>query len=153
MNTQDAKLVIYADDTNVSVTDNDKEDLQAKLSSVMKQLEAWFLNNDLIVNTTKTVAMPFHLCQSKPPYKLNILLQNNEITYMSEVKFLGMCIMENLSWQAHIRFLCHSLSKAYYMIIIKEHSKHPNAMGYLLCPYSMTTEIWHYAVGRNKRKH
>jgi hypothetical protein len=75
MNIQDAKLVIYADDTNILVTDNDKENLQAKLSSVMKQLETWFLNNDLTVNTTKTVAMSFHLCQSKPPHKQNILLQ------------------------------------------------------------------------------
>jgi hypothetical protein len=53
--------------------------------------------------------MSFHLCQSQPPYKLNIL-HNTEITYISEVKFLGMYIMENLSWQAHVRFLCHSLS-------------------------------------------
>jgi hypothetical protein len=72
MNIQEAKLVIYANDTIILVTDNDKENLQAKLSSVMKQLEVWFLNNDLIVDTTKTVAMSFHLCQSKPPYKPNI---------------------------------------------------------------------------------
>jgi hypothetical protein len=97
MNIQDAKLVIYADNTNILVTDNDKENLQAKLSSVMEQLEARFLNNDLIVNTTKTVAMSFHLCQSKPPYKPNIL-QNAEITCVPEVKFLGMYITENLSW-------------------------------------------------------
>jgi hypothetical protein len=79
MNIQDAKLVLYADDTNILVTDYDRENLQAKLSSVMKQLEAWFLNNDLIVNTTETVAMSFHPSQSKPPYKPNIL-QNTEIT-------------------------------------------------------------------------
>ena len=60
--------------------------------------------------------MPFHLCQLKPPHKLHILLQNTEITYMSEVKFLGMYIMGNLSWQAHICSLCHSLSKTYYII-------------------------------------
>jgi hypothetical protein len=41
--------------------------------------------------------MLFHLCQSKPPYKSNIL-QNTEITYVSEVKFLGIYITENLSW-------------------------------------------------------
>jgi hypothetical protein len=116
MNNQDATLVLYADDSNILVTDNDKENLQAKLSSVMKKLEAWFLNNDLIENTTKTVAVSFHLSQSKPPHKPNILLQNTEITYMSEVKFLGMYITENLGWQAHIRSLCHSLSKTYYMI-------------------------------------
>ena len=103
------KLVIYAHGTNILVTDNHKENLQTILYSVMKQLEDWFLNNDLIVNTTKTFAMLFHLCQSKPSYKPNILLQNTEITYISEVKFLGMYITENLSWRAHIRSLFHSL--------------------------------------------
>ena len=68
LNIQEAKLVLYADDTNILVIGTD-EALQAKLSSVIKQLEVWFLKNDLIVNTTKTVAMSFHLCQSKPPYK------------------------------------------------------------------------------------
>jgi hypothetical protein len=55
--------------------------------------------------------MSFYLCQSKPPYKLDILLQNIEVAYMSEVKFLGMYIMENLSWQAHTHSLYHILSK------------------------------------------
>jgi hypothetical protein len=60
--------------------------------------------------------MSFHLCQSKSPYKPSILLQSTEIAYMSEVKFLGMYITENLSWHAHIRFLCYSLSKTYCII-------------------------------------
>jgi len=98
------KLVIYADGTNILVTDNYKENLHTTVYSVMKQLEDWFLNNDLIVNTTKTGATLFHLYQSKPPYKLNILLQNTEITYMSEVKLLGTYIMENLSWLAQPYF-------------------------------------------------
>jgi hypothetical protein len=98
------------------VNGNDQEALQAKLSSVMKQLEVWFINNNLTVNTNKTVALSFHLCQPKPPCTLTILLQNNEIAYMSEVKFLGMYITENLSRQAHICSICHSLSKTYYII-------------------------------------
>ena len=83
----------------------------------MKQLEVRFLKNNLIVNTNRTVAMSFHLCQLKPPYQLCILLQNTETVYMSEVKFLGMYIMENLSWQAHICSPCHSLSVTYFIII------------------------------------
>ena len=82
----------------------------------MKQLEGWFFQNDLIINTTKTVAMSFHLCRSKPPFKPSILLRNQEIDYMPEVKFLGMCITENLSWQAHICSLYHSLSKTLFII-------------------------------------
>ena len=39
LNIHEAKLVLYADDTNILVVDKDKEALQARLSSVMKQLE------------------------------------------------------------------------------------------------------------------
>jgi len=89
-NIQEAKLVLHADDMNIFVVDKNEKALQARLSSVMKQLEVWFFNNDLIVNTSKTVAMSFHLCQSKPPYKPCTLLQNIEIAHMSKVKLLGM---------------------------------------------------------------
>jgi len=82
----------------------------------MKQLKNWFLKNDLFINTTKTAAMSFHLCCSKPPLKPRILLRNIEVKYMPEVKFLGMCITENLSWLAHIWCLCHSLSKPFFII-------------------------------------
>jgi hypothetical protein len=44
----------------------------------------------------------FLFCQSKPAYKPNMLLQNTEITHMSEVKVLGMYITKNLSWRVHI---------------------------------------------------
>ena len=100
---------------NIFVVDKN-EDVQARLSTVTKQLQVWFLNNNLIINTTKTVAMSFHLCQLTPFYKAHILLLNTEIAYMSDVKFLGMYITKNIIWQAHICSLCHSLSKTYYII-------------------------------------
>jgi hypothetical protein len=116
LNIQAAKLILYIDDTNVLVTDRNEEALQMKLTLVMKQLEIWFPKNDLIINTTKTAAMSFHLCCSKPPFKLCILLRNKEIDYMPEVKFLGMCITENLTSQAHICSLCHRLSKFFLLL-------------------------------------
>ena len=67
-------MILYADDTNVLVVDRNEEALQTKLSLVMKQLEIWFLKNDLIINTTKTVAILFHLCHSNLPFKPHILL-------------------------------------------------------------------------------
>jgi hypothetical protein len=35
---------------------------------------------------------------------------------MSSVKFVGIIIPENLSWQPHIHTLCHSLSTTSYII-------------------------------------
>ena len=113
---QEVKLILYADDTNVLITDYSQEALQTKLFLIMKQLETWFLNNDLIINITKTKAMSFHLCNSKPTYKPHILLHNKDIEYKSEVKFLGLCITENLNWQPHICYLCNNLRKSFFVI-------------------------------------
>jgi hypothetical protein len=71
-NIREVKLILYADDTNVLVVDRNEEALQTKLSLVMKQLETWFLKNGVIINTIKTVAMSFHLCCSKSPFKPRI---------------------------------------------------------------------------------
>jgi retron-type reverse transcriptase len=63
LNIQERKLVFYADDINILVVDNKEEVLQAKIASVIMQLEFWFLKNDLIANTSKIVTMSFHLRQ------------------------------------------------------------------------------------------
>jgi hypothetical protein len=86
LNIQGAKLILYADNMNVLIIDRSQQALQTKLSLAMKQLEIWFSNNDLIINITKTVAMSFHLCHSKPTYKPHILLQNKDIEYKTEIK-------------------------------------------------------------------
>jgi len=67
-----AKLVLYADDTNILVSGKIEEELQTKLSVITKQLERWLLENDLVVNNTKTVAMSFHSSHSKASLKPNI---------------------------------------------------------------------------------
>jgi hypothetical protein len=47
----------------------------------------WLSENDLVVNTTKTVAISFHSSHSKASLKPNIFLQNSEIAYKPEVNF------------------------------------------------------------------
>jgi hypothetical protein len=46
---QGVKMVLYADDTNILVEDRDENAIKLKIC-VMKQLEVWFLNNELILN-------------------------------------------------------------------------------------------------------
>ena len=43
LNIQGAKLILYADDTNVLVADRNEEALQIRLSSVMEQWKIGFL--------------------------------------------------------------------------------------------------------------
>jgi hypothetical protein len=109
-------MVLYADDTNILVFDEEEEVLWHKVTAVMKQLELWFSRNDLIVNIDKTCAISFHPYQKNHPIRPHIIFKNKEIAYNSELKFLGLFITENLTWHAQIHSLCASLSKIYYMI-------------------------------------
>jgi len=40
---KEAKLVLYADDTNILVSGKNEEELQTRLSVITKQLERWLL--------------------------------------------------------------------------------------------------------------
>ena len=144
-------MILYANDTNVLITDRSPDTLQTKLSLVVKQLEIWFLYNDLLINSSKTVDMSFHLCHSIPTYKPQILLQNNGIEYKNEVKFLGLYITGNLNWRAHICYLCNNLSKYVFVIkSVKKNFQQPGVLEHLFRIISCATQIWDYTWGGAK---
>ena len=118
---EEATLVLYADDTNILVTGSDEEELNNKISVVTHQLDEWLKYNELVVNSKKTVAISFQYRKAMS-LRPKIYIQNSMITYKSEVKFLGIIIMENLYWQSHIKTLSSALSKTYYMIRILKQS-------------------------------
>ena len=64
-----AKLVLYADDTNLLITGKDEPDLQYKIMNVMKELEIWYQKNNLVINTKKTFVMSFHSKQQRDPLR------------------------------------------------------------------------------------
>jgi hypothetical protein len=112
---QAVNFVLYADNTNILVVDKEEALLQHKIEFVMQQLELWFHKNDLIVNTEKICAISLHSHQNQHPGRPHITFNGNKIAYNSELKFLGIFIMENLAWHVQIHSLCASLSKAYYI--------------------------------------
>jgi hypothetical protein len=109
---QGINFVLYADDTNILLADKEEVALQHKITIVMRQLELWLSKNDLIVNIDKTCAISFHPYQKNHPTKPHITFNNNVTAYSSELKFLGLCIMEALTWQAQIHSLYTILSEA-----------------------------------------
>jgi hypothetical protein len=71
----------------------------------MREVETWFQKNNLIINTGKKIAMSFHSKQMKFPSRPKVTLKNLEIAHKLELRFLGLCITENLNWDAHIQSL------------------------------------------------
>jgi len=82
----------------------------------MKKLEYWIPKNSLMINNGKTVAMSYHMKQSRFPMGRKISYRNTDIAYKSDTKFLGIHITENLKWTTCICILRLQLSKVCYII-------------------------------------
>jgi hypothetical protein len=93
---QGARLVLFADDTNLLVTGKDESDLQHKIKNIMEELEIRFYKNNLMINTGKTKAMSFHTKQKRHSLRPQVTFKNMDTAYKPELKFLGIYITKNL---------------------------------------------------------
>jgi hypothetical protein len=82
----------------------------------MENLEVWFCQNNLMINTDKTVTISFHTKQKRNPARLQVMFKNMNIAYKSEIQFLGINITENLKWNVQLNKLFQKLSKICYVI-------------------------------------
>jgi len=108
--------VLFAEDISLLIIERDSNVLQHKVNEVMKKLEYWFQNNNLMINIEKTIAMSYHTTQNKFPMRPKISFKNKDIFYKLNTNFLGIYIAENLKWATHINTLSLQLCKVRYII-------------------------------------
>ena len=110
LNSQDAKMVLFADYTNVLVIHKDVDALQQKLNRVMKQICCQ--NDNVLINTKKTMSVILQFNKIRPVIMPRIVYNTQKL-----LRFLGFNIAGNLKCSFHIHSLCLSLSKVSYIII------------------------------------
>ena len=103
--------VIYADDTALSTTLNTSDkNHETNLNSELKLVSDWLKLNRLSLNTLKTKAMLFHTPQ-KPVTYPKLLINSQEIEFVKDFNYLGICIDENLKWKTHTDIVSKKISK------------------------------------------
>jgi hypothetical protein len=65
------------DDTNILLTEENLTSLKGGIVKVMKQLENWFLTNNLLINTEKTKAILFQGRGSSLIHRSVLYVNNN----------------------------------------------------------------------------
>jgi hypothetical protein len=100
LNIMGSKILLFADDTNILVSDENINNLQFKPNNVMTELQTWLTLNNLVVNTEKTLAMSFHTTQNKMSLLPHVIFEGRDTPYNTE--FLGIYINENMKWNNHI---------------------------------------------------
>jgi hypothetical protein len=90
--------------------------LNEKIQNVKNQIENWFHENRLIINTDKSKVLFFQGSRPIPSTRPLFCIINKEVVCSVDVKFLGICITEDLSWATHIQYVGQKLSKNIYLI-------------------------------------
>ena len=110
---------MFADDTSVHVSDQSIQGVINKLQICANQVLSWANLNKMTIHPEKTKYMIITTRQKRqrlPPFNSKILIDGNPILRVSEIKYLGVIIDENLNWSSHIFELTNKLSKSVYQL-------------------------------------
>jgi hypothetical protein len=85
------------------------------LTEVLNKFNTWFNTNSLFLNFSKTEFIKFKT-RNVLEQDTKVLYDNIEISSLAYIKFLGVNIVNTLSWKIHIESLLPKLSSACYAI-------------------------------------
>ena len=99
---QIAKFILYADDPNIFITDNNITEVDVQLRDLCKILLKWVDSNGLCLNLKKTKYMIFSLARNLELLS-TLTIANLPIERLTKSTFLGVIVDENLTWSRHIK--------------------------------------------------
>ena len=133
-------FVLFADDTNIFIVGKDEDQVYANANIVLEEVHNYLLTNQLHINKTKSVYMHFRprtnnserlSCARTREYGSvkSLTIAGDKIKKVDKVKFLGVMIDENLTWEAQIEHLKEKLNLS--IIVIKRIKKFVPVSEYL----------------------
>ena len=104
---------IYADDTNIFISDGDAKTLKSKAEKVLEKIDNYMKIKKLALNTNKTEYI-FLTPRNKMTEERTIMelkLSGDIITRVEYTKFLGLIIDDKLQFNFHIQHVINKLKK------------------------------------------
>ena len=106
--------IMFAYDTNLFCTNKNVKVLFETVNKEVHYVNEWFVANKLSLNTGKTKYLFFHKqsARNSIPLRLpTITFNSTKIKRESFIKFLGVVIGEDITWNKHIEFVEDKISK------------------------------------------
>ena len=117
-------LNMFADDVIIYTSAPSRDELQRKLQLYIDNVHNWYYMNRLIINKKKSAVMVIG-SKAQLQYlnldQFSVYLDSNKIELVSKVKYLGLFVNDDLSWDEHILQLCKSMN--YYVHVIRRLNK------------------------------
>ena len=120
---EDGQFVLFADDTNIFVVGKTEEEVYDKAQQVLEAVHAYMYHNLLHINISKSVYMHFRpgkysSCARARAFgtEKNLSLNGVTLTRVDKVKFLGVIIDNELTWEHQITHLKDKLNASIAII-------------------------------------
>lgn len=108
----DTDVKLFADDLMISICGYDIDVIESKLNECLKRLNDWLNNNQLKINVKKTVYMILHDQRIKGVRNnCKLMINNYELKYVTETKYLGIIIDDNLNLKKHSIYINKKIGK------------------------------------------
>ena len=104
--------LIFADDTSVFYSHSDPNHLQYVMNNELHNFDLWLKSNKLSVNVKKTKYVIFKTSKKKINHNFLFHYENEILHQVNSIKFLGVCIDQNLTWKDHINHVSKKISKS-----------------------------------------
>jgi len=141
-----AKSIIFADDTSIIITNDNKVDFSNTLHLTMIEISSWFRSNLLTLNYDKTHFLQF-LTKKQNEMQQQVVISNSIITNTNSTKLLGLRIDSTLSWKDHVIELAPKLNKACYVIRTLTFLRSPEILRMVYFSFPFHYVIQYYILG------
>ena len=110
------KVHHFADDTNLLYVNDSIKKLNNAVNSDLKNLTNWLNANKISLNVIKTELILFKPKMKRLEFDLKLKLNGKRLYPTKSVKYLGVNIVEHLTWLDHIDDILMRLNKANAML-------------------------------------
>ena len=113
--------LLFADDTTIYCTHENPNYLKFCTEHDLSIISDWFRANGLTLNLEKSVCI-FFLCKNRQGNEnLSINLKNMSIPFITQTKFLGIWIDNQLNWNHHFCILIQKLKQQLKLLRLGRH--------------------------------
>lgn len=105
---KNGQLALFADDALLFISGDEVEECHRKIQEDLDNIYTWLGQNKLKINAKKTKSM---ILNNKRSLNLNLIVENEVIERVEEIKYLGIIIDSELRFESHIDYLCKKIAK------------------------------------------
>lgn len=109
-------IEMFVDDISYLCSHKNKEELIMYAQKMLDGFVNWFKDNRLYLNIEKTVFINFTPRTKLSMESFLIKINSKSIQQVSETKFLGVWLENNLGWESHTSTVCNSLASSCYAL-------------------------------------